>query len=384
MAPQTRSTKPSPGRSTRNSVYGRSPLPLTKPRSNPTDTSPVKTAPAHDKQAQGKATSDVGGTTGTPWLACRDGYGVLTTVAVSETGQGIHVRWYYPEDDCEVDEDEYEDAGADANVDMAMNVDEDRGVTPPTAAAGPSKGVRPPFPQTPMALQPYDAGSVILTPVKKAKPLQPSPPRIGDRGIRCLYEKGGVLRELNGGARIVIRHPVGSSANLSREQVERQEKEREEEIVRVQVEKLLAEKKRIVEEDERFSDSGYEDDMKTDTPSLPRSLRREKTNDTILITHDDLSDAVPPVSPEMETVSNVFRGPHGELLDRHGRQMFGREGTVLIDSTYTLPRRVAREEAFLVSSSIEHQSSRELNHSASEVKVFCRPRFGPEGTELVD
>ena len=363
MAPQTRSTiKPSPGRATRNSVYGRSPLPpTTKPRKSLPNTSPVRNAPAHDKEVQGKAT---------PWLACRDVYGVLTTVAVSETGQGVHVRWYYPEDDCEVDEDD---------VEMPVAVDEGRGVTPAAAVAGPSNAVRLLFPQTPMAPQPYDAGSVILTPVKKAKPLQPSPPRIGDKGIRCLYQKGGVLRDFNGGARIVLRHPVGSSANLSREQVERLEKEREDKIAQVQVEKLLAEKRRIEEQEERFSDSGYEDEMETDVLSFQRTLQREGTNGTILVSHDELSDVVQPVSSEKtESVSNVFRGPHGELIDCHGRQMLGREGTILIDSTYALPRRVMREEAFLAS------SSRELNHCASEANELRRPRFGPEGTELLD
>ena len=273
MAPQTRSTtKPSPGRSTRNGVYGRSPLPPTKPLKSPTDASPAKTARAQEKRVQHKPTSKA---KGTPWLACRDEYGVFTTVAVSDTGEGVHVRWYYSEDDCEVDEEE-------ADVEMMTAVDKERDVTPqPSVTAAPNEGTRLLFPHTPMAPQPYDAGSVILTPVKRAKPLQPSPPRIGDKGIRCLFEKDGVLRDFNGEARIVLRHPVGSIANLSREQVERLENEREERIVRVQVAKLLAERNRV--EQERFSDSGYEDEMETDDDQSQRRLGREGANDTALV-----------------------------------------------------------------------------------------------------
>ena len=373
MAPQTRSTtKPSPGRSTRNSVYGRPPPSPAKPRKSTTDNSPARTAPEHDAEVEGKVTSNVSDAQGTPWLACRDAHGVSTTIAVSETGQGIHIRWYYPDDDYVVVEDE--------DADVGMAVDEERGVTPPTTA-GPSNAARRLFPQTPMAPQPYDAGSVIQTPVKKARPLQRSPPRIGDKGIRCLYEKGGVLRELNGGIRVVLRHPVGSTANLSREQVERLENQREDKIVQVQVEKLLAEKQRIEEEEESFSDSGYEDEMEMHVPSIQRGFGREGTNGTILVSHDELSDIVPPTS--LENASNFFRGPNGELLDRHGRQMLGREGTILIDSTYGSPRRIRREAAFLVSrESVDHSS---LNDCTSEANgCQRRARFGPTGTELID
>lgn len=374
MAPQTRSaTKSSPGRSTRNSIFGRSPLPPPTPRNSSTDRSPGQTAPVHDTDVKGRVTSNVSSARGTPWLACRDAHGVMTTVAVSETGEGIHVRWYYPEDDYEVDEDK--------DVDIEMNVDEGRNATPPTMA-GPSHTVRRPFPQTPLAPHPYDAGSVIQTPIKKARPLQRSPPRIGDKGVRCLYEQGGVLRELNGGARIVLRHPVGSTANLSREQVEQLEMEREEKIIRVQVEKLLAEKQRIEEEEKDFADSGYEDEMETEFSSFQPRLRRDETDETILVSHSELSDVVPPVPvEETDNVSGFFRGPNGELLDHSGRQMLGREGTILIDSTYAFPRRVMREEAFIVSmESVDHSS---LDDCASEANGLCEARFGPEGTELM-
>ncbi|KAF8555813.1 hypothetical protein OG21DRAFT_1521548 [Imleria badia] len=370
MAPQTRSTtKPSPGRSTRNSVYGRPPPSPAKPRKSSSNDSPARTAPTHDTALKGKVTSDVSKTQGTPWLACRDAYGVTTTVAVSETGEGVHVRWYYPDEDREIDEDE--------DADVEMTVDEERGVTPPTTA-GPSSVVRRPFPHTPMALQPYDAGSVIQTPIKRAKPLQPSPPRIGDKGVRCLYEKGGVLRELNGGVRVVLRHALGSSANLSREQVERLEKEREEKIVQVQVKKLLEQKQRLEEEEARFS---YEDEMETDDTSLQGGLRREGTNGTVLVSHNELSYIVPPASlEEIERASGFSKGPNGELLDRHGRQMLGREGTILIHSAYGSPRRIRREEAFRLSTeSVESQSS------SSEANRLCRVAlFGAEGTELID
>ncbi|KAI9568645.1 hypothetical protein HD554DRAFT_2096982 [Boletus coccyginus] len=318
MAPQTRSTaKPSPGRSTRNSVYGRPPPSPAKPRKSTTDNPPVRPAPAQDAEARRKVTSNVSNTKTTPWLACRDPYGVSTTVAVSETGEGIHIRWYYPEDDCEVDED--------GGADVVMTVDEERGVTPSTTAWALVTPVRRPFPQTPMALHAYDAGSVIRTPVKKARPLQPSPPRIGDKGVRCLYEKGGVLRELNGGGvRVVLRHPIGSTANLSREQVE---------CLQVQA------------------------------PGLGRE-------GTILVSHDD-SIIPSEVCQDTGNLLRVFRGPNGELLDHHGRQMLGQEGTILVDSTHGSPRRIRREEAFLVSTDLSLNGLR-------------RARLGPEGTELID
>jgi len=68
--------------------------------------------------------------------------------------------------------------------------------------------------------------------------------------------------------------------------------------------------------------------------------------------------------------SRVFRGPNRELLDHHGRQMLGQEGTILVDSTYGSPRRIRREEAFLV--------------STESLNGLRRARLGPEGTELID
>ena len=338
MAPQTRSTtKSSPGRSTRNSVYGRPPPSPPKPRKSPTNNPAAQTAVAHDPDVEGKANANASDVKGTPWLACRDAYGVLTSIAVSETGEGVHIRWYYPENDCEEDEDE--------EADVLMIVDEERGVTPPTTA-GPSNAGRPIFPQTPMPLHSFDAGSVIRTPIKKARPLQRSP-RIGDKGVRCLYEQGGVLRELNGGVRIVLRHPVGSTANLSREQVERLEDEREERIFHVQVKKLLEQKQRIEEEEARFSDSGYEDEMETDPPSAPSA---------------SLED--------IESSTYFNRAPNGELLNRDSRQVPGEEGTIIISSGS--PRRIRREEAFLESSQSDCGNG------------FCRARLGPQGTEIID
>ncbi|KAN0085993.1 hypothetical protein V8E55_007127 [Tylopilus felleus] len=357
MAPHTRSAaKHSPGRSTRNSVYGRPPPSPAKPRKSATNNTPTRTAQMHDKDVQAEVTSNGSNTKGIPWLACRDPHGVFTTVAVSETGEGVHIRWYYPEDDCEVDEHE--------GADVEMTVDEERAATPATTA-GPSSAGRHPFPQTPMPLHPYDAGSVIQTPVKKAKPLQRSPPPIGDKGIRCLYETGGVLRELDGGVRLVLRHPVSSSANLSREQVEQLENEREDRIVQVQVEKLLEEKRRLQEEEEQFSDSSYENEMETDVTSSPRGLRREGT--MVLVSYSELPHTIPSTSvEEVETALGFFRGPNGELLDQHGRQMLGREGTILLDTAHKSPRRIRREEAFL----------------ANELR---RPRrLGREGTDLMD
>jgi len=282
MAPQTRSmAKTSPGRSTRNSVYGRSPLP---PSSTPKSSTTIH---AQAQDIEGNATPNTSGGKGTPWLACRDAYGVMTTVAVSETGEGVHLRWHYADDseDIEVDEE--------ATVQMIVDEPESRGVTPVTHRPGP-------FPHTPMPLHSFDAGSVIKTPVKKLRPLQASPPRIGDKGVRCLYENGGVLMDLNGGGpvRIVFHHPVGSAANLSREQVELLQKEQEDKIARAQIAKLLAEKERLMEEERAFSECGYENES--------ADFSDVETESAVSLTHDQ--------------TANGFR-----------RARLGPEGTELID-----------------------------------------------------
>ncbi|KIK97610.1 hypothetical protein PAXRUDRAFT_824773 [Paxillus rubicundulus Ve08.2h10] len=205
MAPRTRNatkhsspTKyPSPGRSTRNSLYGRPPLPPPKPRNS-----------AH---------------------------GVSTSVVASKTRRCMDVRWYNGDEE-EAGEDQ------DTGVDMDVDGDVERDVTP-AAIAGPSNHPQCQVLQTPIQLHSFDAGSVIRTPIKKAKPLQASPTRIGEKGINCLYEQGGAIRERNGAVRVMLPHALGSSANLSRDQVERLENEQESRIFHEQMKKLLAQKK---------------------------------------------------------------------------------------------------------------------------------------------
>ncbi|KAG9312646.1 hypothetical protein JVU11DRAFT_7062 [Chiua virens] len=186
-----------PGRTTRNSTYGRPSLSSSsKPRKSPVRIKSLpESAPAYDSQAECNTTPVVDNEVEDTWFACRDSDGCPTSVALSETGKGIHVRWQYPSNDNDGDaKAEEEDA---AEVEMMVGEAHDI-VTPSPTAARLLDAHRPlTFPKTPIARDRYEPGSVVLTPVKKSKPLQPSPAfvDIGDAtSVRSLHGQDGVLR----------------------------------------------------------------------------------------------------------------------------------------------------------------------------------------------
>ncbi|KIJ61466.1 hypothetical protein HYDPIDRAFT_115945 [Hydnomerulius pinastri MD-312] len=299
-----------------------------------------------------------------------------------------------------------------------MNIDyeptEERAFTPPPVA-GPSSSGGHYVPHTPMPRLPFDAGSVILTPVKRGKPLQASPTRIGDKGIRCLYEQGGDVRGPEQAQfRLILPHPVGSSANLSREQVQQLERAQESRIFQEQIRKLLDQKRQLEaeeatfqeEEEEHYSDSGYEEEMDTDQSPVRRRVITANTNGTIFVNPGEVEGTAR--AQQMETRGPSFiRGPNGEMLDRQGRQMFGREGTVLVDSTFVLPRRLRQPLQEVPTEILNHPDPDErvgiveFEGVEWEVKYRRLPnrrntgpvasgssrpvakRLGPEGTELI-
>jgi hypothetical protein len=288
----------------------------------------------------------------------------------------MHVQWY---------DGDGEEAGEDQDADVDMDVDGEveRDITP-APVAGPSTYPQRQVLQTPIQLHSFDAGSVIRTPIKKAKPLQASPTRIGDKGINCLYEQGGVIRERNGTVRVMLPHALGSSANLSRDQVEQLENEQESRIFHEQMEKLLAQKKQLEEEDENYSDSGYEEDMVTGELPAQRRVRTADTNGTIIINRSEVEGAMPRVRQTQTRAPHIIRGPNGEMLDRGGRQMLGREGTILVDPNFAPPRRVRQPVQPTPTEIINHLIPNEIAGGSQAPRQLQRRRLGPEGTELID
>ncbi|KAF9226417.1 hypothetical protein BS17DRAFT_777231 [Gyrodon lividus] len=254
--------------------------------------------------------------------------------------------------------------------------------TPPPVA-GPSNYAQHQVPQTPMQLHAFDAGSVVRTPVKKPKPLQASPTRIGDKGVNCLYEQGGVIRERDGAIRVVLHHALGSSANLSRDQVEQLEKEQESRIFHEQMKKMLAQKKQLEKEEERYSDSGYEEEMDTDEPLAERRVRTADTHGTILINRSEVEAAGPSIQWMQTKAPSFIRGPDGEMLDFQGRKMLGREGTILIDPNFVASRRARQPLQPAATDIINHLKSDEGTSDFQTPRQLQR-RFGPEGTELIN
>ncbi|KAF8839667.1 hypothetical protein BDN67DRAFT_740504 [Paxillus ammoniavirescens] len=351
MAPRTRNATKhssptqysSPGRSTRNSLYGRPPLPPPKPR--------------------------------------KSAHGVSTSVATSKARRGMHVQWCDGDEE-EAGENQDEDVDMDVDAEVESNVTQ-RDVTP-APVAGTSNYPQRQVLQTPMQPHPFDAGSVIRTPIKKTKPLQASPTRIGDKGINCLYEQGGVIRERNGTVRVTLPHALGSSANLSRDQVEQLENEQESRIFHEQMEKLLVQKKQLEEENENHSDSGYEDEMVTGELPVQRRVRTADTNGTIIMNRSEVEGAMPRLRQTQTRTPQIIRGPNGELLDHGGRQMLGREGTILVDPNFAPPRRVRQPVQPTPTEIINHLVPNEIAGGSQAPRQLQRRRLGPEGTELID
>lgn len=270
------------------------------------------------------------------WLKCRDKYGVPVTVKYSATGEGVHLIWDWSEVE-----------GREKS--NAMDEDEDRmendtGTPPPIAF---KEAVN-----TPQQRYPYDAGSVLRTPVKRAKPLRPSPTRFGDRDIHSVCEHPGLYREGNGDYRMILSHDVGSYVNLSREQVEQQQIMDDHRIFVVQLQRMMAETEAALREAVGpFSVDGCGDVTMDEAPTK-RRVQTAGASGTILLAGEPIHQPNHRVQVGQTAESVSITGPNGERLDRHGRHMFGPEGTVLIDPTFCpkkrtrlpAPREVLEEE----------------------------------------
>ncbi|KAG1884450.1 hypothetical protein F4604DRAFT_1488584, partial [Suillus subluteus] len=139
------------------------------------------------------------------YLRCRDVDGTSVMITQTATGLGAHTRWIYPEQD------------TNNNEETGMDVDEEGDATPPPSTTTC-------FPQTPMPQHAFDAGSVLRTPVKRPQPLQRSPERIGFKGINFWHNNSlgtRTVEQTSSGIRVryVLQRPVGSTTNLTKEQI---------------------------------------------------------------------------------------------------------------------------------------------------------------------
>ncbi|KAH7919315.1 hypothetical protein BV22DRAFT_970982, partial [Leucogyrophana mollusca] len=142
------------------------------------------------------------------YLRCTDVDGSEVTVTYSATGEGTHMRWKYPEP-------EQQRQASPALTQIDEDAEGDSMMTPPPGGPGW-------MPQTPVNQLPFDAGSVLRTPMKR--PLQRSPDRIGFKGID-FWRGNGVLHgkmevdKASGSIRYIPARPPGEGADLSRDQV---------------------------------------------------------------------------------------------------------------------------------------------------------------------
>lgn len=260
---------------------------------------------------------------GIKWLKCRDKYGVPVIVKYSATGEGVHLIWDWSEVEGREKSnamDEYEDG-----------MENDTGTPPPTAFKEAL--------DTPQQQHPYDAGSVLRTPVKRARPLRPSPTRFGDRDIHSICEHPGLYREGNGDYRMILNHDVGSSVNLSREQVEQQQIMDDHKIFVIQLQKLMAETDATMREAAGpFSVDGCGDVTMGEVPTK-RRVQTAGTSGTILLAGEPVHRPNHRVQAGQTAESASITGPNGERLDRYGHHMIGPKGTVLIDPTFCPKKR---------------------------------------------
>lgn len=305
------------------------------------------------------------------WLKCRDQYGVPVIVKYSDTGEGIHMVWDWSGiDENSPTSDEDDDT-----------MDTDLGTPPPSTA---SKSIH-----TPQQRHPYDAGSVLRTPVKRAKPLQPSPTRFGDKDVHCSHEYpiGN-----NGNYRMILNHEVGSSVNLSREEVERLRVIEDEKIFFAQLEKLMAERSAMCLGD------GVWEDATMDELSPKRRVQTAGPGGTILLSGEPVHQ---PNHGKVRAnnqalLSNYKTGSNGELRDRRGRPVLGPEGTVFIDPTFCPAKRpglhvpvVAKEDDDEdMEDGGTNQTPSDGRHYVNAMPIRRGPHpspkpLGPEPTELV-
>ncbi|KAI6121968.1 hypothetical protein F5141DRAFT_1211597 [Pisolithus sp. B1] len=309
------------------------------------------------------------------WLKCRDQYGIPVIVKYSDTGEGTHLVWDWSEAN-------EESHTVDADED---DMDTDLGTPPPSIPREP--------PCTPQERRPYEAGSVLRTPVKRAK--QPNPPHFGDKGIHRIHELPGLHRGNNGNYRMILNHEVGSSVNLSREEVEQLRAVEDEKIFVAQLKKLMAEREAM-----GMGDRVWEEDATMDEPAPNRRVQTTGPDGTILLSgqpvHQPNHGKVH--ANTQAPLSNHTTGPNGEICDRRGRRVLGPEGTVLIDPTFCPVKRaglllpvVAEEHD---DEDMEKGGTKQTPLSDARRYVNAMPirrgqphlspkPLGPEGTELL-
>ncbi|KAH7882463.1 hypothetical protein F5I97DRAFT_372243 [Phlebopus sp. FC_14] len=288
-------------RQTRNSLHGRQPPPPRTARNSDKGRAPATQTrpPMQDGVAQQN--------------------GVPVHVGHSNTGKATHSRWLHPEWQAGWQRKPGTDEVEDVDDMTVMTVGGDVNGRLSTPQPGPSNQV----PRTPLPVHPFHAGSVIRTPVKKAKPLQRSPERIGDKGIRHLYARDA-------------HQPLYSSVDLTKEQVEQMQQAAADRITLEQMAKLKAQKEAVDREDEEDHYDDEEetsDEMDVDEPLVQRRVRTVGPDGTIVIT-DEREYGVGEA-----TEQPFVTGPNGEKLDLQGQQLVGPDGTLLFDGTFNPPRR---------------------------------------------
>ncbi|KAL4078114.1 hypothetical protein V8B97DRAFT_1935074 [Scleroderma yunnanense] len=358
-------------RTTRNSNGLRSPV---VPRRAARPRAPVRSAKAPPAATAASMSTEAGDeddeyySKKIKWLKCRDQYGVPVIVKYSDTGEGVHMIWNWSE---------FEDEEASNAMDEDEDVMEDDVATPPPTAF--EKVLN-----TPQQQHPYDAGSVLRTPVKKAKPLRPSLTRLGDRGIYGGCERPGFYREVNGDYRMILNHDVGSLVNLSREQVEEQQIVDDHKIFVVQLQKLMAETEALTREDMGIIPAGGCGDVAMDEVPAKRRVQTAGPAGTILLSGEPIHQPNHRVQGDKMAGPDATTGPNGEKLDRQGRRMLGPEGTILVDPTFgpkrrtrlPAPREIPEEEEVEVP--VRKTPRR---GPPRRVQLIARP-LGPEATEI--
>lgn len=300
------------------------------------------------------------------WLKCRDQYGVPVIVKYSATGEGVHMIW---------DWSEVEGKNSNAMDEDEDEMESDMATPPPTAL----KEVW----NTPQQQHPYDAGSVLRTPIKRAKPLHPSPTHFGNRGVHSAFHHPGLYQEGNGDYRMVLNHDVGSSVNLSKEQVEQQQVKDDHKIFVAQVQKMMAETDAVMREAVGL----FPVDVPMNWVPRKRRVQTAGPSGTIFLSGEPVHQPNHRVQVGQTIEPDFTTGPNGERMDRHGRRMLGPEGTVLIDPTFCPKRRTCLPTP----NEIAEEEVEEMLPPAAECKTPRRgagisPRrakpLGPEGTEV--
>ncbi|KAG2068763.1 hypothetical protein BDR04DRAFT_1102658 [Suillus decipiens] len=240
------------------------------------------------------------------YLKCRDVDGTSVMITQTATGLGAHTRWIYPEHDTN-----------DNGEETSMDVDEEGDATP-------SPSTTKCFPQTPMTQHAFDTGSVLRTPVKRPRPLQRSPERIGFKGIDFWHNNSPEVHTIEQTSsfirmRYVLQSPIDSVTNLTKEQILEYEFQRNQETFLTQVGKLLGheEKERVARE------------LNSILPAVDASAGTGTARQV------HFASPAPSISiEEKEDVSKFGVGPTGERLNSQGLPMLGPHETVIIDPTF--------------------------------------------------